>query len=80
MTPAMPLTCNIDSRGKLARLIWGLLLLALGAVLLFAWALRGGSVWAWVVTAACLLGGAFAVFEARAGWCALRAMGVKTPV
>jgi len=27
-----------------------------------------------------VLGGAFAIFEARAGWCALRAMGIKTPL
>jgi hypothetical protein len=29
---------------------------------------------------AAMLGGAFAIFEARAGWCALRAMGIKTPL
>ena len=27
-----------------------------------------------------LAGGAFAVFEARAGWCAVRAMGFRTPL
>lgn len=76
----MPLTCNIDSRGKLARLIWGILLVVVGLVLLFAWVLRAGTVLAWAVTAVCLLGGAFAVFEARAGWCVIRAMGFKTPM
>ena len=76
----MPLTCNIDARGKAVRLVYGVLLLAVGVVLLFAWALPAGSAWAWVVTALCLLGGAFAVFEARAGWCVVRAMGFRTPV
>jgi hypothetical protein len=74
----MGLRCNIDARGKLARLVWGLALTAIGAVLLFAWALRSGGAWAWVVSAVCLAGGAFAVFEARAGWCVMRAMGFKT--
>lgn len=80
MGAAMPLRCNIDARGKLARLIWGLLLLTLGIVLLFTWALRAGSIIAWVVTVGCAAGGAFAIFEARAGWCVVRAMGIKTPI
>jgi hypothetical protein len=74
----MALQCNIDARGKAARLIWGVLLLIVAVVLLFAWAVPTGSVWAWVVTITCLAGGAFAVFEARAGWCVVRAMGFKT--
>ena len=76
----MPLPCNIDARGKRARLIYGLVLLALGVALMILWAVPAGTFWAWAVTVACLLGGAFAVFEARAGWCAVRAMGFKTPV
>lgn len=76
----MPLTCNIDSRGKVVRLIYGVVLIVIAIVLLFAWALPTGSLWAWVVTVLCSAGGAFAVFEARAGWCAVRAMGFKTPV
>lgn len=73
-------TCNIDARGKRLRLLGGLALLALAAVLAFAWALPTGSLVAWIVSVATLLSGAFMVYEARAGWCALRAMGVKTPV
>ena len=76
----MPLTCNIDARGKLARLVYGVVLLILGLVLLLAWAMPAGGFWAWAVTVACLLGGAFAIFEARAGWCVVRAMGFKTPM
>lgn len=78
--PSMPLTCNIDARGKGVRLVYGILLLILAIVLLLAWALPTGSGWGWVVTALCSLSGAFAVFEARAGWCVVRAMGFKTPV
>lgn len=76
----MPLTCNIDSRGKLARLIWGLLLLGVGIALLIFWALPQGGAWRWIICLACMLGGAFAIFEARAGWCVMRAMGMRTPM
>ena len=76
----MPLTCNIDARGKRARLIYGLVLIVIGLVLLFTLALPYNSLWPWVITGVCLLSGAFAVFEARAGWCVMRAMGFKTPM
>ena len=76
----MPLTCNIDPRGKVVRLIYGIVMIALAAILLFAWAMPTGSPWGWAMTILCALGGAFAVFEARAGWCVMRAMGFKTPM
>ena len=73
--------CNIDARGKAVRLMWGIIHLVVGAALvgLFLSGLVNGS-WAWIVGVAAILGGAFAVFEARAGWCVVRAMGIKTPV
>ena len=76
----MALHCNIDSRGRAVRLVYGLILLGAGVAMLLLWALPVGSAWAWVATALVLAGGAFAVFEARAGWCAIRAMGFKTPL
>jgi hypothetical protein len=76
----MPLQCNIDSRGRAARLVYGLILLVGGVAMLFGWALRTGSAIAWVATTLVLIGGAFAVFEARAGWCVVRAMGFKTRI
>jgi uncharacterized membrane protein HdeD (DUF308 family) len=76
----MPLTCNIDARGKLVRLIYGIVLIIAGAALLYFWAMESGSVLRWAVGLFCVLGGAFAVFEARAGWCVVRAIGVKTPM
>lgn len=72
--------CNIDARGKVARLIWGILLMIIGIVLAVIWAVPNSSPWPWVVTAIVVLAGAFAVFEARAGWCVMRAMGFKTPI
>jgi hypothetical protein len=72
--------CNIDARGKRVRLINGLVTLAIGFVLLFAWALRTRTTLAWAVTVVTLVAATFVIFEARAGWCAIRAMGFKTPV
>ena len=73
--------CNIDARGKLARLIWGIVLLAIAVAMLI---LRGVGVlegaWPWWLGGALAAGGAFAVFEARQGWCVMRAMGFKTPM
>jgi len=76
----MPLSCNIDSRGKAARLLYGALMIALGLALVVFWAMPDGAVWKWVVAVACVLAGAMSVFEAWAGWCVVRAMGFKTPM
>jgi len=76
----MPLTCNINARGKAVRLIWGILLIAAGTVTAIAWAYPKSSILGWVISVALVLGGAFAVFEARVGWCVIRAMGWKTPM
>ena len=75
----MPIQCNIDAKGRLIRLVYGVALVLIGAVLVFAWALRTGGALAWVVSIVAALGGAFAIFESRKGWCAIRAMGLKTP-
>lgn len=74
----MGLQCNIDARGKLARLIWGMLCLLAGVLGLVFWALSAGGWVAWTASLAAIAFGAFALFEARAGWCAVRAMGFRT--
>jgi hypothetical protein len=76
----MPLARNIDARGKLIRLIYGAVLVVVGFVLLLAWAPNRGGAVAWIVSIGLIVVGGFAIFESRAGWCALRAMGFKTPV
>ena len=71
--------CNIDAKGKAVRLIYGLIMLAAAGVvagLILLDVVAGGWVWAVVVGLALL--GAFGIYEARAGWCAVRAMGIKT--
>jgi hypothetical protein len=76
----MPLPCNIDARGKLIRLIYGAVLFLAGIVLVLAWAIPAGRVVPWVVSIGLTVSGAFAIFESRAGWCAIRALGIKTPI
>ena len=34
----------------------------------------------WIAVAGSIFGGAFAIFEARKGWCIVRAIGFKTPL
>jgi hypothetical protein len=61
---------NIDRKGRLARTIWGLLLLVPGIVLVF-----NGRPW---LGGALMLMGGFSLFEAARGWCVMRACGIKT--
>jgi len=64
--------CNIDRRGRRFRGILGFLMVA-GGVYLVGW--TDYDFWGWGAIAA----GAFAIFEAIVGWCAIRAMGIRTP-
>ena len=91
----MALACNIDRRGRTIRTIAGAATLLIGLALLAApLALGGGdpdaaatpqdvadrnAVLLFGGIAACC-GGAFMLFEGLVGWCAVRAMGFKTPV
>lgn len=65
-------SCNIDSRGRIIRGLLGMVALASGIHLLIR---TDSAFWS---TGLCTLG-AFALFEAVKGWCALRALGVKLP-
>lgn len=71
--------CNIDAKGKAVRLIYGLLMIATGSVIA-GLGLAGlvGGWWVWAVTGVLVLLGTFGVFEARMGWCVVRAMGIQT--
>lgn len=71
--------CNIDQRGRTIRLVLGAVLetagLVLGALWFFEWA-PGWTIWP---AAAIWISGMFVIFEALVGWCAVRAMGLRTP-
>lgn len=72
--------CNIDARGRAARLRAGIVAAMLGTVGLGLGLAGIGGSWTLGVGVGLLLAGGFAIFEARAGWCAVRAMGFRTPV
>jgi len=76
----MALACNIDAKGKAVRLRYGIVMTVAGVVATLAWAVPSGGAVPWAISLAALASGAFAVFEARAGWCVVRALGFKTPV
>jgi putative Ca2+/H+ antiporter (TMEM165/GDT1 family) len=74
----MALTCNIDRRGRAIRGIAGAIAIATGAAI---W-VGTDATRAWptiLITLLFLITGLFTVFEATVGWCAIRAMGRKTP-
>ncbi len=77
----MPLTCNIDQRGRTMRIVIGAMIEGPGWLLLvlkFLGKIEGD--WPWFVGAAAILGGMFMIVEGALGWCAVRAMGFKTPI
>lgn len=76
----MALACNIDARGKAVRLRIGIGLGLIGALSTLTWAVPFGGTPAWLVSGGLLLAAAVSIFEARAGWCVVRAMGFKTPI
>ena len=73
--------CNIGAKGKAARLKMGVLAIIFAIVLsiLVLTGALSSTLW-WYPVAAITFGGAFSIFEARAGWCVIRAMGFKTPI
>lgn len=76
----MGLTCNIDRRGKRVRAILGVILVLSALGLAIAAWLTGRHLALGVPAGFALLAGLFGLFEAANGWCAVRAMGYKTPV
>jgi hypothetical protein len=75
----MKLTCNIDQRGRKARLVTGVIVDLGGVAGILAGVFRDSTV---ILIAGILLSvtGSFMVFEGARGWRALRAMGIKTPM
>ena len=76
----MAFTCNIDRRGRRVRGVVGGVVVLIGVGLAAAAWWTGLGLALGVPAAAAILAGAFGLFEAANGWCAVRAMGFKTPV
>ena len=73
--------CNIDARGKAYRFRLGIYALSIAAIfsLLTFLGILASTNW-WYVVAIIAFSGAFTIFEAKAGWCVVRAMGFKTRI
>lgn len=75
----MKLACNIDRRGRRARLITGIVVDTVGVALILAgFVQRDERMYAAGIVL--MVAGSFMIFEGAAGWCALRALGFKTRI
>jgi hypothetical protein len=73
-------TCNIDQRGKMVRIAGGAVLETIGLLLGVLWFLDILPSWTIYPAAGTWIAGMFVIFEGVVGWCAVRAMGFKTPI
>lgn len=75
----MNTACNIDQRGRTARIVTGIIVDLCGVGLIVAGALTGNML---MIVAGILasVSGSFMIFEGVRGWCVLRAMGIKTKI
>ena len=73
--------CNIDARGKAYRMKMGIASLLLAVIIgtLIYFGVLESTIW-WYILGTVTFGGVFTIFEARAGWCIIRASGFKTPL
>ena len=76
----MAFQCNIDAQGKAVRLRLDIMGVLSSLGLAAACLLISAPDLAWVVPAGAFVGGAFAIFEGRTGWCVVRALGFRTPI
>ena len=75
------LACNIDARGRAARLQLGITGVVAGLVLAPTFYVTGVDLGlVWLIPLGAIGGGGFAIFESWAGWCAVRAIGLKTSI
>ncbi|MBT8485353.1 MAG: hypothetical protein HKO59_00130 [Phycisphaerales bacterium] len=73
--------CNIDARGKAVRLLGAIALICVGLGLIGCEVFGVTDArWTWITAVTLLTAGGFGIFQARAGWCVVRAMGFRTPL
>jgi len=72
--------CNIDAKGKLFRLTIGIFSVFSGIVIISLFNLNIFiSEEILMMGLFSIIGGLFAIWEAREGWCIVRAIGIRTP-
>lgn len=72
--------CNIDAVGKAVRLRLGILAVIAGGLISVGFILLNFNFGIeWIIPLGIIAGGAFSMFEGWAGWCVVRAIGIKTP-
>ena len=76
----MKLACNIDQRGRKARMVGGVIVDLCGVALILTSVLSTNASAMLAVGIFLSVAGSFMIFEGARGWCALRAMGIKTPM
>ncbi len=69
--------CNIGKGGRILRVVVGLVLL-FDAWLLWKFQMPENWWWSFALQALLALMGAFSIFEGVVGWCAVRALGIRT--
>ena len=73
--------CNIDARGRRARIVSGLVCCAIAVILAVVSYFRFGIFsWLGAIAVSLLACGLFQIFEGMKGWCVARAMGIKTRI
>tara|TARA_B100001173_G_scaffold255592_1_gene227461 strand:- start:2333 stop:2566 length:234 start_codon:yes stop_codon:yes gene_type:complete len=77
----MDRACNIDAKGRVVRFFTGILAILGGFIMaiLIAQGILSSETYG-IIVAGSVVGGAFAMWEAREGWCVVRALGIKTPL
>jgi len=76
----LSMQCNIDKRGRLVRLWIGIFSILCGIGLIAATVIAAWATWFYLLAALMIAAGGFALFEASKKWCAVRAMGFRTPI
>ncbi len=73
----MKFRCNIGWGGRILRIVVGLVLIA-DAYLLYRFKMPDDQWWSLALQIVLAAFGAFTVFEGAVGWCAVRALGIRT--
>ncbi|MAT49300.1 MAG: hypothetical protein CMA27_05665 [Euryarchaeota archaeon] len=87
----MALECNIDARGKAARIKLGTFVVVLGIILTISTLFNFPPMFwdslpespipvNWALIGCTFFTGFFTIWEGRKGWCIVRAMGFKTKI